>query len=492
METNTTVSGETEKGTVAPRRTSGSGGRVVAALLLGGLLGGAGVWLGTHGHGHAHHDENAGNPQEPAAKKAALYRCPMHPAITSDHPGDCPICGMKLVLDASAGPDSTVTAKPGERKILFYRSPMDPKRTSPVPSKDEMGMDYLPVYEDDSGARSPVPGMAAVTIDPSRQQLIGLRTAKVDQGSVGGTWHTVARVEAAPTHVRKINVKVEGFVERIFVDFVGQTVRQGQPLFSIYSPAFLAAQNEYLLALQTKESLAKGGALVESGDSLVTSARRRLELWDVPKSEIDRLTTTREPSKTLTLVSPLAGVVTAKSIVQGARLGPGEAPYEITDLSEVWVMADAYESDLASVHVGMKATLTLPAYPNRTFVGKVAFIDPLLDAKTRTLKVHLHFMNPKRELKPEMFGEVTLEGLRRDGLRIPADAVIRAGHENVVFLAKGEGRFEPRVVQLGAKTGEEVEVTGGLELGQDVVTRANFLVDSESQLRSSLAAIGGK
>jgi Cu(I)/Ag(I) efflux system membrane fusion protein len=185
-------------------------------------------------------------------------------------------------------------------------------------------------------------------------------------------------------------------------------------------------------------------------------------------------------------------VVTAKSIVQGARLGPGEAPYEITDLSEVWVMADAYESDLASVHVGIKATLTLPAYPNRTFVGKVAFIDPLLDAKTRTLKVHLHFMNPKRELKPEMFGEVTLEGLRRDGLRIPADAVIRAGHENVVFLAKGEGRFEPRVVQLGAKTGEEVEVTGGLELGQDVVTRANFLVDSESQLRSSLAAIGGK
>jgi len=491
METNKTESGETEKGMVAPRRASGSGRSVVAALLVGGLLGGAGVWLGTRGHDHGHADEKVGNAQ-PVAKKVALYRCPMHPAITSDHPGDCPICGMKLVLDASAATDSKGAAQTGENKILFYRSPMNPKQTSPIPRKDEMGMDYLPVHENDLADGAPVPGMAAVTIDPSRQQLIGLRTAKVGKGSVGGTWRTVARVEAAPTHVRKTNVKVEGFVERIFVDFVGQSVRKGQPLFSIYSPAFLAAQNEYLLALQTKESLAKGGALVESGDSLVTSARRRLELWDVPKSEIDRLTTTREPSKTLTLVSPIAGVVTAKSIVQGARLGPGEAPYEITDLSEVWVMADAYESDLARVHVGMKATLTLPAYPNRTFIGKVAFIDPLLDAKTRTLKVHLHFMNPKRELKPEMFGEVTLEGLLRDGLRIPADAVIRAGHQNVVFLAKGDGRFEPRVVQLGAKTGDEVEVTGGLELGQEVVTRANFLVDSESQLRSSLAAIGGK
>jgi Cu(I)/Ag(I) efflux system membrane fusion protein len=334
--------------------------------------------------------------------------------------------------------------------------------------------------------------MAAVTIDPSRQQLIGLRTAKVSKGSVGGSWHTVARIEVAPTHVRKTNVKIEGFVERVFVDFVGQSVRKGQPLFSIYSPALLAAQNEYLLALQTRESLAKSGALAENGDSLVTSARRRLELWDVPASEIERLTTTREPSKTLTLVSPIAGVVTAKNIVQGARLGPGEAPYEITDLGEVWAMADAYESDMTRIAPGMKASLTLAAYPDRTFSGKVAFIDPLLDAKTRTVKVHLHFMNPKRELKPEMFGEVTLQGLTRDGLRIPADAVIRAGNQDVVFLASGAGTFEPRVVQIGEKIGAEVEVASGLALGQEVVTRANFLVDSESQLRASLSSIGGK
>ncbi|HEX7500765.1 MAG TPA: efflux RND transporter periplasmic adaptor subunit [Polyangia bacterium] len=441
-----------------------------------------------HGHGQGAASEVA--PSE--AKKAPLYRCPMHPAITSDHPGDCPICGMKLVLIAPPATGSLGATKAGEREILFYRSPMNPKQTSPVPRKDEMGMDYLPVHEDELAEGAKVSGMATVTIDPGRQQLIGLRTAKVGKGSVGGIWHTVARIEIAPSHVRKTNVKIEGFVERVFVDFVGQSVRKGQPLFSIYSPALLAAQNEYLLALQTKESLAKGGAASENGDSLVTAARRRLELWGVPASEIARLTTTREPSKTLTLVSPIAGVVTAKNVVQGARLSPGEAPYEITDLGEVWAMADAYESDLTRIQPGMKAALTLTAYPDRVFSGSVAFIDPVFDAKTRTVKVHLHFMNPKRELKPEMFGELTLQGVARDGLRIPADAVIRAGMQDVVFLSTGAGKFEPRVVRIGAKNGDEVEVTGGLELGQEVVTRANFLVDSESQLRASLAAIGGK
>ena len=253
----------------------------------------------------------------------------------------------------------------------------------------------------------------------------------------------------------------------------------------------LAAQNEYLLALQTAESLAKG-ALGDDGDSLVASARRRLELWDVPAAEIERLTRTRKPEKSLVMVSPIGGVVTAKSVVQGARVNPGEAPYEITDLGMVWVMADAYETDLAKVRVGMKASLSLPAYPNRSFSGKVAFIDPLLDPKTRTTKVHLHFANPGGELKPEMFGEATLMGKEKEGLRIPADAVLRAGNQDVVFLALGDGKFEPRVVELGAKDGDGIEVKTGLSEGQQVVTRANFLIDSESQLRASLQAIGGK
>ncbi len=339
---------------------------------------------------------------------------------------------------------------------------------------------------------APVKGMAAVTIDPTRQQLIGLRTVAVEKGAIGSVWRTVARIQVAPARVRRTNVKVEGFVERVFVDFVGQSVHKGQPLFSVYSPSLLAAQSEYVLALSSRDALVKGGALAENGDSLVAAARRRLELWDVPPAEIERLTKTREPSKALTLVSPIAGVVTAKNIVQGARVSPGEAPYEITDLGEVWVMADAYESDIGRIRPHMQASLTLAAYPNRTFPGMVAFIDPLLDPKTRTAKVHLHFANPTRELKPEMFGEVTLQGVLHDALQIPGDAVIRAGARDVVFVALGDGRFEPQVVELGERSGDTIEVKAGLLAGQQVVTRANFLVDSESQLRASLAAIGGK
>jgi Cu(I)/Ag(I) efflux system membrane fusion protein len=456
---------------------------VLPSLIAGAVLGGSGTYWVSHNHDHAL------APAGESAKKKPLFQCPMHPSITSDHPGECPICGMKLVLVSKA--DDSSPQKSGERKIALYRSPMDPKQTSPTPRKDEMGMDYVPVYEDElKGVGAPVPGLATVTIDPSRQQLIGLRTVAATKGDVSSTWRTVARVQVDPTRVRKTNVKIEGFVERIFVDFVGQSVRKGQPLFSIYSPTLLSAQNEYILALQTKDALAKTGA--EGSENLVQASRRRLELWDVPASEIDRLTRTREPSKTLTLVSPIAGVVTAKNVVEGARVSSGEAPYEITDLSMVWVMADAYESDLGRIRVGMKATLTLPAYPDRSFIGEVVFIDPLLDPKSRTAKVHLHFANAKRELKPEMFGEVALQTTAKEGVRIPADAVIRAGNQDVVFVARGEGKFEPRVVQLGGKTGDQVEVRAGLDAGQEVVTRANFLVDSESQLRASLAAIGGK
>jgi Cu(I)/Ag(I) efflux system membrane fusion protein len=426
-------------------------GRLLAAVAVSLLVGVAlGAW-GMYGavHRPAAAPDKAAAPPE---KKPSLYLCPMHPAITAAHPGDCPICGMKLVL---AEPAKSDVPPASER-------PEQPK------------------------------GMVPVTIDAVRQQLIGLRTAPVTLGSIHDTWRTVARIEVDPTRVRKTNVKVDGFVERIYVDFVGQSVRKGQPLFSLYSPSLLAAQNEYLLALQTQDTLQPGAVASAGGGNLVTAARRRLELWDVPAADLDRLARTREPTKTLTLLSPIAGVVTAKNVVQGARVSPGEAPYEITDLSRVWAMADAYESDVGRIRVGMKATLTVAAYPHRPFVGSVVFIDPLLDPQTRTAKVHLHFANPQRALKPGMYGEVALEGLPQRGLRIPADAVLRAGTQDVVFVARGQGKLEPRVVQLGVSSGDTIEVTGGLAEGEAVVTRANFLIDSESQLRAALAGLGGK
>jgi Cu(I)/Ag(I) efflux system membrane fusion protein len=229
-----------------------------------------------------------------------------------------------------------------------------------------------------------------------------------------------------------------------------------------------------------------------AGDDLVDAARERLRLWDVPESEVERLERTGKPVKNLTMYSPMSGVVTKKDIVMGHRLNEGDMPYEITDLSRVWVLADAYETDLGRIRMGMPATLSLQAFPNQAFKGRVIFVDPILDPKTRTAKVRLEFQNPRGELKPEMFGEVTLRTAARDGLRIPADALIDSGTKKVVFVALGEGKFQPREVEVGPVTGEQVEVLSGLTEGERVVTRANFLVDSESRLRASLAAMGGK
>jgi Cu(I)/Ag(I) efflux system membrane fusion protein len=369
---------------------------------------------------------------------------------------------------------------------------MDPKQTSPTPRKDEMGMDYLPVYEDEvAGGGAAVEGLAAVTIDPQRQQLIGLRTVEVVRGPVGASWRTVGKVAVDETRVHHVSLKVSGFADTVLVDFVGKTVREGEPLFTVYSPDLLSVQQEYLLALRTRKQLS-GGGMDGAGGDLVQAARRRLELWDVPSSEIERLERTGKPTKTLTIYSPMSGVVTRKDVVMGHPIAAGETLYEITDLSKVWVLADAYESDLSRIRLGTAATFTLEAYPGEVFRGRVIFVDPILDPKTRTAKVRLEFLNPKGELKPEMFGEVTLRAPTREGLRIPADAVIDSGTKKVVFVAIGEGKFQPREVRLGATSGETVEVVAGLQAGERVVTRANFLVDSESRLRASLAAMGGK
>jgi Cu(I)/Ag(I) efflux system membrane fusion protein len=342
------------------------------------------------------------------------------------------------------------------------------------------------------GAKEKVEGLATVTIDPARQQMIGLRTAPATRGPVSDAWRTVGRVEVDPTRVRKVNVKVDGYVERTFVGFVGQRVSKGQPLLSFYSPSLLAAQNEYLLALSTRRQLAAATSLASNGEDLVNAARRKLELWDVPEAEIARLEKTGVASKTLTLSSPASGVVTAKNVVEGSRLNPGDTPYEITDLSMVWVMADAYETDLARARVGGKATMTLKPLPGVSFTGRVQFVDPVIDPKTRTTKVHLHFANKTGELKPDMYGEVELEGKTTLGLQVPSDAVIHAGTKDIVFVALGDGKFAPREVRAGVQGAGTTQILSGLTDGEMVVSRANFLIDSESRLRASLAAIGVK
>ena len=442
-------------------------------MLIGVTLGVAGAVVVPRLHRH---------DSESTEAKGPLYQCPMHPNYTSDRPGDCPICSMKLVAmeDADAG-------KP-EHKIVLYRSPMNPAETSPVARKDSMGMDFVPVYADEAQGASEVSGLAGVKIDAQRQQLIGLRTSEVTRGPISGDWRTVGRVTVDETRVRKINVKVDGFVEKLFVDYTGKLVHRGDPLFSLYSPDLLSAEQEYLLALRTRTQLSASPA----GEDLVTSARRRLELWDIPKSELDALERTQTPHRTLTLTSPISGVVTAKNVVQGARLTAGETPFEITDLSSIWVLADAHESDLPRVRIGTPVSMTLEAVPDHPFNGKVSFIEPVLDGKTRTAKVRLAFANPRGELRPEMFGEIVFHTRPHQGVRVPADSIIDSGDRKVVFVATGEGRFEPREVKAGDTAGDLVEILSGVKEGEQVVVRAAFLVDSESRLKAAVAALTAK
>jgi membrane fusion protein, copper/silver efflux system len=433
----------------APRRFGAVA--LTATALASAVLGGGAVHLLAHdddAHDHVAPTAASGTTATITKAAATRYQCPMHPTVVQDGPGKCPICGMDLVpMAQSAAP-----------------SPASP------------------------GAPA-VQGLMQVTIDPARQQLIGLRTAPVTKGKVGGAWRTNGRVAMDETRVRRVNVKVPGFVERVYVDFTGKPVRKGDPLFSVYSPELLVAQEEFLLALRTAKALGEGGGMGADGDALVAAARRKLQLWDVPPSTLERLARTGEASRTLTLVSPISGVITKKDVVEGARLEAGTTPYEVVDLSHVWVLADVYESELQDVKVGMPATLQLKAFPNRVFAGKVAFVDPVLDPSTRTVKVRVEFPNPDGDLRPEMFGEVTLRGTTREGLKVPSDAVVPTGAMHVVFVSLGEGRFEPREVRLGETDGKSVEVASGLNAGEQVVTGANFLIDSESRMRASLAAM---
>jgi len=462
---------------------------LLAAIAASAIAAAGGTWLlARSGHG------DAGTQGPPAAAAVERWQCPMHPSIVQDHPGDCPICGMKLVKVAAAGGGGGSAGAPAAaaEQPPRWQCPMHPSIVQDHPGDCPIcGMKLVRV-EGTGGAGGPAPeGMAGVTIDAARQQLIGLQIAHVERAPVGASLRTSGRVAVDETRIHHVNVKFSGFMERVYADFVGRPVKRGEPIFSIYSPELVAAQDEYLLALRTRKTLGQAGDLGRDGEALVAASRRKLELWDVPRSEIERVERSGEPSRTVTFFSPATGVVTKKDVVPGMRVNAGDMPFEIVDLSRVWVLADAYESDLGQVKVGMPATLTLKAFPNRAFQGRVAFIDPMLDPRSRTAKVRIEISNPDGELRPEMFGEVVLRGEARTGLRIPADAVIHSGTQSVVFVALPDGKFQPREVRLGQGDAQFVEVVSGLEAGDGVVTRANFLVDSESRLRASLAALPG-
>src|SRR5450759_877772 len=432
-----------------------------------------------------------------AAKK---YQGPMHPQVIRDKPGECPICGMKLVpiedgSRATAAKATPANAAGGPRKVLFYRSPMDPSVTSPTPKKDSMGMDFVPVYSDeaDLGAGSPGPdGLSTVTLDARKQSLLGVKTVAVTRAPFETSIRTTGRVAPDERRIHHVHTRYEGFVEHVTADFTGKFVKKGEALAFIYSPELYATQQEYLLALKASHSLGASeiSSVAQGGRELLAAARERLLLWEITPADIERIEKNGEPIRAMPVYAPISGFVTGRTAYHGMKVMPADTLFDILDLSHVWVLADVYEYELPRLSVRQRATMTLSYWPGRVWNGTVTYVYPAVDEKTRTVKVRVELDNPKGELKPEMFADVTIHGSARDVLQVPDDAILESGTRNIVFVSEGEGKLVPREVVVGDHGAGVIEIREGLKEGDVVVRGANFLVDSESRLKAAISAMG--
>jgi len=418
-----------------------------------------------------------------AAGKSAdeqLYTCGMHPFYTQKGPGTCPICGMNLTAVKQ-----DTQKKKGERKIKYWRAPMDPNYISDKPGKSPMGMDLIPVYEDEGQEEG------LVTIDPVTVQNIGVKTEVVKKRPLHRIVRTVGRITYDEKRIFHVHTKVTGWIDKLYVNFTGEAVRRGQPLIAIYSPDLVSTQKEYLQALDYRKSMQASGfeSIQASGESLVDATRKRLELWDITPQQIKELEATREIRKNMTLYSPIRGIVVKmESAREGMYVQPGMNLYTIADISRVWVEADIYEYELPWIKLGQKATMNLSYYPEKEYEGTITFINPFLEEKTRTIKVRLEFDNPNFELKPDMYADVMISSdITKEGVGVPIQAVIHSGKRDLVIIDRGEGRFEPRQVKIGAEAEGYYQILDGVKEGENVVTSAQFLIDSESNLKAAIS-----
>jgi len=376
-----------------------------------------------------------------------------------------------------------------ERRILYYRNPMGLPDTSPVPKKDPMGMDYTPVYE----GEEPASDGSAVKISVEKVQKLGVRTEVVAPRELTRTVRAVSTVQADERRLHTVAPRFEGWIERLYVNTTGQSVKKGDALMDVYSPDLIAAQQEYLIAWKGVQSVTEGSAEVQAGmQRLVEGALQRLRNWDISESELRQLQQEGKARQYITLRSAASGVVLEKPSIQGKRFMPGEVLYQIADLSSVWVLADVFEQDLGMVHPGQPAAIRIDAYPDKVFNGKVTFIYPTVTPETRTAKVRVELPNAQGLLKPAMYASVEFASShnRNKALTVPDSAVLDTGTRQVVLVDLGEGRFEPRAVKLGMRADGYVEVLAGVKAGEAVVVSANFLIDAESNLKAALGGLG--
>ena len=395
-----------------------------------------------------------------------LYTCAMHPQIIRKEPGNCPICGMTLVPVRS-------NAAPGGHRIKFYKSSMNAGEVSDKPGKDSMGMDLIPVYDEDDDSA------AVIHVDAATIQRMNLKTGLVTRGPVLREIRAVGSIAYNEAGLREVTAKYDGWIERMFADTTWTTVKAGDPLFEIYAPDLRNAELNYLAARRSEG---------EAGGPLTQASLARLRLLDIPADTIEELARSGEAPRTHLFRAPAGGMIVEKAAVAGQMMKAGERIYRLADLSSVWVLAQVYEQDLAFVREGQAVTVRVTYGPERTIEGRVATVLPQVEEQTRTATARIVLPNPDASLRPGMFVEVRFVArLSEDAVLVPDLAVLRSGERNTVFIARDDGSFEPREIRLGSRSeGDLYEVIQGLEAGERVVVSGQFMLDSESQLRDAI------
>ncbi|MEO8128077.1 MAG: efflux RND transporter periplasmic adaptor subunit [Bryobacteraceae bacterium] len=443
------------------------------------------AFLAGHGYGRWYAKVPPGGTEK-GGRRILYYVDAMHPWYKSDKPGVAPDCGMKLQAVYADG--AVPAPEQSERKILHYRDPQQPQYTSQNPGLNpETGNDLEPVYAEDA---TTIPE-GALKVSPERQQLIGLRYGEAKYELSVQEFRSVGRVTADETRTTRVHARVEGWIERVQADFVGQLITKGQPLLTLYSPELLATQQELLVALEARTIMSKSSMheARSNSDSLVEATRRRLELWNFDRSQIESVEKTGKPIPSVTIFAPAGGFITARNAFPGQKIAPETELYAIADLSKVWIMADVFESDAPLVSLGLQAYVTSSNDPALHLPARVSYIQPQVDPVTRTLKVRLEVNNPGYRLKPEMFVDVAFRVGGSKRLSVPSEAVLDAGTTQTVFVDRGNGLLQPRRVEIGQRFGDRIEILRGLTPGERIVVSGAFLLNSESQLKSAMVGM---
>ncbi len=435
------------------------------------------------------------DPNNPGRKVLFWYDA-MNPQSHYNKPGKAPD-GMDLLPKYADDDSGSATAAaqssgaPGERKVLYWYDAMNPQRRYDKPGKAPDGMDLVPKYaEGDEAAMSNMP-VGTVKISAQKQQLIGVRTTTVEREGLVRTLRTVGQVTADERKLSHIHLKVSGWVEDVYADYVGQLLKKGQPLFTIYSPDLVATEEEYLIAKRGETALGNSQFpdVAQGSHSLLQSTRERLKLWDISEEQIKKLDESRQVTRTMTYYSPIDGFIMERKAYPHTAITPDTDLYTIADLSDIWINAEVYEFEVPYIRLGQTAQAQLSYYPGKTYTGKVTYIYPTVDPVARTVKVRLEFPNPNFELKPQMFANVEFKINYGKQILLPQEALLDSGEKQYVFLAHGDGMFEPRQVETGAKLDGKVAITSGLKPGDTVVLSGNFLIDSESRLKSAMGGM---